>query len=138
MATKPNKTHATALSGQDFLAGVSPEPKRADASALCDLMSRLAGEPPKMWGPSIVGFGVNHYKYESGREGEICRIGFSPRKEALVLYGMGVQDNPLLDGLGKYTIGKGCLYIKCLSDVDASALEAIIARAWNRPTESAG
>ncbi len=138
MATKPNKTQATTLSAQDYLAGVTPEPKRADASALCDLMSRLAGEPPRMWGLSIVGFGVNHYRYESGREGEICRIGFSPRREALVLYGMGVQDNPLLDGLGKYTIGKGCLYIKRLSDVNASTLEAIIARAWNRRAESTG
>ena len=89
-----------------------------------------------MWGPSIVGFGVSRYKYESGREGEICRIGFSPRKEALVLYGMGVQGNSLLDGLGKFTIGKGCLYIKKLSDVDGAALESVVTSAWNRGVES--
>ena len=138
MAAKPNKTQTTALAPQVYLDALTPEQKRYDASVLSELMSRLSGEPPRMWGPSIVGFGVNHYKYESGREGEICRIGFSPRKEALVLYGMSVQNNLRLAELGKYTTGKGCLYIKRLSDVDASALESVIAWAWNRGAESGG
>jgi len=84
-----------------------------------------------MWGPSIVGFGVNHYKYESGREGSICKIGFSPRKAALTLYGMGIERNAgVVTRLGKHSTGKGCLYIKKLTDVDAGVLDELIAAAW--------
>jgi hypothetical protein len=84
-----------------------------------------------MWGPSIVGFGVHRYKYESGREGEICKIGFSPRKAALTLYGMGIERNAaVLARLGKHSTGKGCLYIKKLADVDAGVLDELIAAAW--------
>jgi hypothetical protein len=79
----------------------------------------VTGEPPKMWGPSIVGFGVNKYKYASGREGEICLAGFSPRKPSLVLYlGEVLADAELMARLGKHKTGKGCLYIKTLDDVD--------------------
>ena len=86
-----------------------------------------------MWGPSIVGFGQYHYRYESGREGTSLQIGFSPRKPALVLYGLGVDLEPgLMERLGKYTTGKGCLYIKRLSEIDEKVLEALIARAWSR------
>jgi len=95
------------------------------------LMTRLSGEQPRMWGPGIVGFGERQYKYESGREGSTLEIGFAPRAQALVLYGMGVQDNPLLAGLGKFTTGKGCLYIKRLVDIDMSVLEALVVRALN-------
>jgi hypothetical protein len=90
-----------------------------------------AGEKPKMWGPSIIGFGSYHYKYESGREGDMPLIGFSPRKAANVLYGMtGSSDSKaLLAKLGKYTTGKGCVYIKKLADVDRQVLEAMAFKA---------
>ena len=127
MAAKPNKTQITAVPVEDFLAGVTPDVRRTDAQTLCKLMQRLSGEAPRMWGPSIVGFGVRHYRYDSGREGEILKIGFSPRKPALVLYGMDVANNEArLAELGKTTTGKGCLYIKTLADIDLSRLEALI------------
>jgi hypothetical protein len=105
-----------------------PDPaRRADAKALVELMQTAAGEKPKMWGPSIIGFGSYHYKYESGREGDMPVIGFSPRKAANVLYGLhGSSDSKaLLAKLGKYTTGKGCLYIKKLADVDQLVLGAM-------------
>jgi hypothetical protein len=132
VAAKANKTQPTTRSAEDFLASVTPDARRSDGMAVCEMMTRLSGEQPKMWGPSIVGFGVRHYRYESGREGETVRIGFSPRKEALALYGLGVQDNPLLERLGKHTTGKGCLYIKRLSEVDPSVLEAVIVGALSK------
>ena len=93
-------------------------------------MERLSGEPAAMWGPSIVGFGSYHYKYESGREGDACRIGFSPRAKELVLYGLGVARQPaLMERLGKHKTGKGCLYIKRLSDVDEGVLEELATEA---------
>jgi Domain of unknown function (DU1801) len=90
-------------------------------------MQSAAGEKPKMWGPSIIGFGSYHYKYESGREGDMPVIAFSPRKSATVLYGMIGFDEaaPLLAKLGKHRTGKGCLYIKNLADVDQHVLEAL-------------
>jgi hypothetical protein len=126
-----NKTKATHSSTADYLAGID-DARRADAEALCSIMARVTGEPATMWGPSIVGFGVNRYKYDSGREGEICKIGFSPRKAALTLYGMGIDRNAaIVARLGKHTTGKGCLYVKRLSDVDAAVLEELIAAAWS-------
>lgn len=125
-----NKTQATALSVADFLSGVD-DTRRTDAQKLCAAMARITGEPATMWGPSIVGFGVNHYKYDSGREGSICKIGFSPRKAALTLYGMGIERNAaIVAQLGKHTTGKGCLYIKKLADVDVGVLDKLIAAAW--------
>jgi hypothetical protein len=92
------------------------------------LMERVSGEPAAMWGPSIVGFGSYHYKYESGREGDSCLIGFSPRAKELVFYGLGVlRQAALLETLGKHTTGKGCLYIKRLADVDLTVLERLAA-----------
>ncbi len=125
-----NKTKATTLSVADYLAGVD-NTRRADAETLTALMAKASGEPATMWGPSIIGFGVNHYKYDSGREGSICKMGFSPRKAALTLYGMGIERNAaIVARLGKHTTGKGCLYIKKLSDVDAGVLDELIAAAW--------
>jgi hypothetical protein len=126
---RANKTQPTAMSVADFLAAVTPDGRRADAMAVAALMGRLSGEPAKMWGPGIVGFGERHYRYESGREGSTLQIGFAPRKDALTFYGLGVQANPLLTDLGKFTTGKGCLHIKRLADVDLAVLEALIARA---------
>ena len=129
-----NKTQATDASVEAFLAKVEPEQRRDDGRAVTEMMARISGEPATMWGPSIIGFGTHHYRYESGREGDICRIGFSPRKAQLVFYigaGSGRLD-PLLATLGKHSIGKGCLYIKKLSEVNQAVLEAMIAEAWAR------
>lgn len=129
-----NKTKATAISVADFIAGVEPEQRRTEAQVVCEMMARVSGEPATMWGPSIIGFGVHRYRYESGREGEICRIGFSPRKPQLVFYiGIGgdfPDRDTLLAALCKHTTGKGCLYVKKLADVDLGVLERLIAASW--------
>jgi hypothetical protein len=125
-----NKTKPTKLSVAAFIAALTDPPRRADAKALVQLMQSAAGEKPQMWGPSIVGFGSYHYKYESGREGDMPLIAFSPRKAATVLYNMtGFSDSEVLLGkLGKHTTGKGCLYIKKLADVDQHVLEAMVVK----------
>lgn len=123
-----NKTVETSADVAAFVAGVADAGQRADADRLIEMMAAASGHPPKMWGPSIIGFGVRHYKYDSGREGDTLRIGFSPRKGKTVIYGMGSQLEQL-DGLDKFKTGKGCLYIKKLSDVDAGILGAAISAA---------
>jgi hypothetical protein len=124
-----NKTKATTASVAQFIAAIPDEAKRADAKTLVRLMQAATGEKAKLWGPSIVGFGTHHYIYESGREGDMPVVAFSPRKPAIVFY-LGIGDSePLLAKLGKYTKGKGCLYIKRLADVDAKVLETLIAKA---------
>jgi hypothetical protein len=122
-----NKTKPTKLGVAAFIDTLTDPTRRADAKALVKLMQTAAGEQPKMWGPAIIGFGSYHYKYESGREGDMPLIGFSPRKAANVLYGMtGSSDSKaLLAKLGKHTTGKGCLYVKKLADVDQKALAAL-------------
>jgi hypothetical protein len=123
-----NKTKPTKVSVASFIDQVADPAKRADAKALIKLMRRLTGEPPKMWGPSIIGFGTCHYKYDSGREGDMPLAGFSPRKPATVIYIMtsAPGSEALLAKLGKHSIGKSCLYIKKLADVDQAVLEALI------------
>ncbi|HYL36066.1 MAG TPA: DUF1801 domain-containing protein [Bryobacteraceae bacterium] len=123
-----NKTKPTKLSVTAFLDAVADPAKRADAKALIKLMQSATGEKPRMWGPSIIGFGSYHYRYDSGREGDMPLIGFSPRKAAIVLYLMTSSgDSPaLLAKLGKHTTGKSCLYIKKLADVDQKVLQALI------------
>ncbi|MCH7860098.1 DUF1801 domain-containing protein [Sphingomonas sp. NPDC092331] len=122
------KTKATEVSVADFIAAVPDEARRADAEAVCAMMARLTGEPPKMWGPSIIGFGSYRYTYDSGRTGEMCRIGFSPRKAELVLYVLdgNADQSEVLNRLGRHKTGKGCLYVKRLADVDADVLEEIV------------
>ncbi|MBQ1498232.1 MAG: DUF1801 domain-containing protein [Sphingomonas sp.] len=122
------KTKATEVSVSDFVAAVPDEARRADAEAVCAMMARLTGEPPKMWGPSIIGFGSYRYTYDSGRTGEMCRIGFSPRKAELVLYLLdgNADQSEVLSRLGRHRTGKGCLYVKRLADVDADVLEEIV------------
>ncbi|NYT41211.1 DUF1801 domain-containing protein [Sphingomonas sp. R-74633] len=122
------KTKATEVKVADFIAAVSDETRRADAGAVCAMMQRLTGEAPRMWGPSIIGFGSYRYTYESGHSGEMCRIGFSPRKAELVLYVLdaNADQGDLLARLGKHKSGKGCLYIKKLADVEADVLEEIV------------
>jgi|SRR5579864_4637688 len=125
-----NKTKATKLSVAAFIDALPDETKRADAKALVKLMQTATGEKPAMWGPSIIGFGSYHYKYESGREGDMPITGFSPRKAATVLYGVtGSSDSAAsLAKLGKHTTGKGCLYIKKLADVDQKVLQTLIVK----------
>jgi hypothetical protein len=125
-----NKTKPTELSVAAFIDAITDPNKRADANSLVKLMQDAAGEKPKMWGPSIIGFGSYHYRYDSGREGDMPLIGFSPRKTAIVLYNMiGTSDSKaLLPKLGKHTTGKGCLYLKKLADVDQQVLEAMVVK----------
>src|SRR5437762_8950859 len=125
-----NKTKPTNLSVAAFIDAITDEAKRADAKTLVNLMQSMTGEKPKMWGPSIIGFGSYHYTYDSGREGDMPIIGFSPRKAATVLYiprGFSGSET-LVAKLGKYTTGKGCLYIKKLTDVDQKVLERLVAK----------
>lgn len=122
------KTKETKSSVEKFLDAVEDKRKRDDAYAILDMMQKAAKEPPKMWGPSIIGFGTYHYKYESGHEGDMCMIGFSPRKAALTLYIlMGFEGyDELMGKLGKHKISKACLYIKKLEDVDVKVLKELI------------
>jgi hypothetical protein len=122
-----NKTKPTKQSVAAFIGALTDETKRADAKALIKLLQTAAGEKPKMWGPSIIGFGSHHYTYDSGREGDAPAIAFSPRKAATVLYGVTgfTGSDALLAKLGKHTTGKGCLYIKKLADVDQKVLKTM-------------
>jgi len=136
-----NKTKQSKMSVTEFLEAIPDQTRRADARALIKLMQSATGEKPAMWGPSIIGFGSLHYKYESGREGDMPLAGFSPRKAATVLYSLAGLNGTeaLLAKLGKHTTGKGCLYIKKLADVDQGVLkalvtEAIAARRARRPS----
>ena len=133
-----NKTKATTVSVEDFLARVTPERRVADAQALIALIERLSGEPATMWGPSIIGVGRYTYRLDSGREGEMPRLCFSPRKPHLVLYGLreGADAETLLAALGSYKTEGGCLYVKTLDDIDMGVLEKLLAGALaaNRTT----
>ncbi len=123
MAYEP-KTRPTAVSVADFLAAVEDPKRRADAEAACALLASATGEPPVMWGPSIVGFGAYHYRYASGHEGDAPLVGFSPRKTSLVFYLSGCEEQrgDQLTRLGKHKAGAGCVYVNRLSDVDADVL----------------
>jgi hypothetical protein len=123
------KTVRTDVSVEAFLETVPDPRRRADAAAVCAMMARISGYAPRMWGPAIIGFGSYHYRYDSGRQGDMCRIGFSPRKAQLVLYlARGFPEaDALLARLGKHGTGAGCLYIKQLGDVDMTALEQLVA-----------
>ena len=132
------KTKKTAASVQDFLNAVPGERKRADSFALLELMREVTGEEPAMWGPSIVGFGSYRYKYASGREGEWPLVGFSPRKRNLTVYMMSGFDDygSLLADLGKHKIGKGCLYINKLEDIDQAILRELISQSVDHVAEA--
>ncbi len=123
-----NKTKQTNESVEKFINTIEDETKRRDCFEISEMMQAISRNEPKMWGPSIIGFGVRHYKYESGREGDICKIGFSPRKNNITLY--IINDNPrqqeLLTKLGKHKTGKGCLYINKLGDIDPAILKKLI------------
>lgn len=120
------KTHATAMNVDAFIAAVPDSRRRADAESLRVLLEKVTGSAAKMWGPSIIGFGSYHYRYESGHEGDMAVISFSPRKANIVLYFARDFDgaDAVVAGLGKLKAGKGCLYVNRLSDLDADRLEA--------------
>lgn len=129
MASKPNKTQATAASVDTFIDKQPKEEVRDDCRALMKVMHELTGEEPYMYGPSIVGYGTYHYKYESGREGDAPLLAFSPRKPELVVYLYSAEMDPeLMAKLGKYKATKGCVYIKHLADVDLEVLRTLFKR----------
>ncbi len=123
-----NKTTETDASPDEFIAAIDNPQKREDAIWLKEFCQRLTGEPAKMWGPSIIGCGSYHYKYESGREGDLCLAAFAPRKAALVVYlGGNIPDQAeLLEKLGPHKMGKACLYIKRLEEIDLGVLEELM------------
>jgi hypothetical protein len=127
-----NKTKPTGSDVDEFLDRVPDAGRREDAKALCALMERATGEPPAMWGPSIIGFGRYHYRYESGREGEAAAVGFSPRARELVLYLVGHSERTadLLARLGPHREGKCCVYVKRLADLDQAVLEELVADSY--------
>lgn len=127
MPTK-NKTAETQVDVKDFINSfVDNKQKKADSFKLIELMTKWSGFKPKMWGPTIIGFGSYHYKYASGHEGNAPIIGFSPRKAEFSLYvfSQTEKNKHLLDGLGKFKMAKACIYVKKLSDINIAALEKI-------------
>ena len=126
-----NKTKPTDASVDGYLAAITDDARRKDCEALAKLMTKATKYPPKMWGASIVGFGSYHYKYESGREGDSCLVGFSSRKGDISVYGLNaaVDSEKLVAMLGKHKAGKGCVYIKALADVDLEVLARLVASA---------
>jgi hypothetical protein len=127
LKTKPNDQSVEA-----FLNAIPDAQKRQDSFTLLEMMERITGLEPKMWGKSIIGFGSYHYKYASGHEGDAIQIGFSPRKEDLTLYSMNMASQPELAAkLGKFKAGKGCLYIHKLADIDLAVLEDLIRGAFS-------
>jgi hypothetical protein len=128
------KTKPTGQSVAEYLATIEDEQKRKDSAVLVRPMTKVTGKRPKMWGSTVVGFGQYHYVYDSGHEGDACLTGFSPRKAEFSIYLMGGympeaarRHTALLGKLGKHRMGKGCLYVKRLSDVDVGVLEELVA-----------
>lgn len=127
LKTKPNRADV-----RKFLDSIEDARKRRDSLTLLGVMEEISGARPTMWGDGIVGFGTYRYRYASGREGEWFVTGFSPRKQALTVYLMCdlAAEQPLLDKLGKYKLGKSCLYVKKLEDIDEAVLRKLIERRW--------
>ncbi len=133
MAKPELKTKPSEVSASDFIAALPDARRREEAEVIDAIHRRVTGLEPKMWGPSIIGYGSYDYKYDSGREGTSCRAGFSPRKAALVLYLAGDEEaeaEALYAQLGKHSRGKACLYIKKLADVDLAVLERLVGLSW--------
>ena len=132
------KTKPTIVPVPDFLAGVEPETRRTDALEVLRMMGEVTGVNPYMFGPSIIGFGSYHYQYASGHEGDAPMIGFSPRKDKLVFYlAQGyARYEGLMYRLGKHKLGKACLYINKLADVDTAVLRELMAGSWQHMKET--
>ncbi len=131
-----NKTKVTEASVEQYIAGIEDDFRRKDCEALIKMMAKATKLKPKMWGAAIVGFGVHKYKYESGREGETCLVGFASRKGDISIYGTGSapSQEQLLARLGKHKMGKGCLYVGKLKDVDVTVLEQLISESAKAKT----
>lgn len=139
------KTKPTAADVGSFLAAIDGEQRRADAASLVEIMSRITGRPPVLWGSSIVGFGRYHYKYASGHEGDGCLVGFSPRKAEFSIYLTGIYfpdskapAEAMLAKLGNHKIGKACLYVKRLADIDIAVLSELVALSVTRMKQDYG
>ena len=138
------KTKPTEITAESFIDTVDHPGKREDAKVLDALFRKVTGEAPRMWGPTIVGYGQYHYRYDSGHEGDICRVGFSPRKARHSLYvscSCDGEEDPaftaLLERMGKHSRGNGgCLYVNKLADIDLGVLEQMIAMGWKRSFEN--
>ena len=132
------KTTKTQASVKAFVDAIEDDQRRADCRVVQKLMKEMIGKPPKMWGPSIIGFGDYHYKYASGREGDTFQVGFSPRKTSLTVYLMYDLASPktLLSKLGKHKAGKGCLYVNKLDDIDLGVLKKLIVKTVARHKKS--
>ena len=129
------KTKPTEVSVEEYIGHVESAAKREDAVVLDALFRKVTGMVPEMWGPSIIGYGQYHYRYETGHEGDMCRAGFSPRKTRHSLYLLGCREKDeamegLLKRLGKHSRGVGCLYVNKLADIDLAVLEEMIALSW--------
>ncbi len=134
---KANKTQPTTASVDSYISSIENQSRRSDAQKLLQLIQVVTGEKPVLWGTSIVGFGNRHYKYASGREGDIMKVGFAVRKQAITLYGLLMfeenNDNiALAKQLGPHSHGKGCLYIKSLKDIDLTILKKMIDNSYNK------
>jgi len=127
-----NKTQASTASPEAYIDAIVRDARRQDCAALMALMAKATKQAPVMWGPAIVGFGVHRYPLANGKTGEICAVGFSSRKSDITLYGVARADGaePLLAALGKHKLGKGCLYIGRLADIDVKVLEQLVALAF--------
>ena len=138
------KTKPTEITAESFIDTVDHPGKREDAKVLDALFRKVTGEAPRMWGPTIVGYGEYHYRYDSGHEGDICRVGFSPRKARHSLYvscSCDGEEDPaftaLLERMGKHSRGNGgCVYVNKLADIDLGVLEQMIAMGWKRSFEN--
>ncbi len=132
------KTVPTAADVLEFLARLEDGQQRQDSEVLIEIMSKVSGRPPVMWGPAIIGFGLYHYKYDSGREGDMPQIAYSPSKGKLTLYVINDTSKyaDLLGLLGKYKTSKACLYINKLADVDLDVLEELVKKAYDDSPKS--
>jgi hypothetical protein len=137
MAAYENKTKPTETPVEEFIASVDHPVRRADAEVLDELFRHITGEEPAMWGPTMVGYGSYHYEYDSGHTGDALAAGFSPRTASLSLYGLIDQPEApeLLAKLGKHKLGKACLYVNKLADVDLDVLEDLIRTGYRYVTE---
>jgi hypothetical protein len=129
-----NKTKPTDASPESYIAGIEDEVRRKDCQTLAKLIAKATKQKPKMWGTSIVGFGIRKYQLAGGRQGEICAVGFSSRKGDISIYGVAGEkaDPELLRKLGKHKLGKGCLYIAKLAQVDLQVLKQLVSNAIDR------
>jgi hypothetical protein len=132
------KTKQNEESVSDFLNKIENEQKRKDSFELMRLMAEETGQPAKMWGGSIIGYGTYHYKYDSGHEGDSCKVGFSPRKANLTLYILKEENRNLLPQLGKHKVSGSCLHINKLSDIDTAVLSKMLKSSFDYMTSQYG